>query len=129
MWYVKNKLQISVLALLGLTLGACADKSADISILSDTDTFYQSASVNNKIDIVWMVDSSGSMQPYQQNLADNFSSFISDFVTKGYDYNMAVAGTDAWIREVDYKHSTCGSSNYSGNPNTQYYSSADCNYT
>ncbi len=128
MWYV-NKLKFYVLALLAIGLGACADKSADISILSDSDTFYQSASVNNKIDILWMIDSSGSMAPYQQNLADNFNSFMSDFVTKGYDYNMVVAGTDAWIREVNYRHNTCGSSNNSGNPNVRYYSSADCAIT
>lgn len=124
-------LQSKFIATIGavMALSACADKSADISILSDSDTFYQSTSVNNKIDIMWMIDSSGSMAPYQNNLATNFNAFISDFVTKGYDYNMAVGATDGWIREVNYVRNTCGSTNNGGNPNTQYYSSADCNYT
>ncbi|MES2768265.1 MAG: hypothetical protein V4596_03890 [Bdellovibrionota bacterium] len=90
------KKKILVLAGAVMALSACADKSGDISILSDSDTFYQSASVNNKIDIMWMVDSSGSMAPYQNNLSDNFETFITDFVTKGYDYNIAVTATDAW---------------------------------
>lgn len=128
MLYV-NKLKFFVLSGAVMALSACADKSADISILSDSDTFEQSTSVNNKIDILWMIDTSGSMAPYQQNLADNFSTFINDFVTKGYDYNMAVAGTDAWVREVNYQHNTCGSTNNSGNPNTMYGSSADCGAT
>src|SRR5690606_3625199 len=80
---------------------------ADISILSDSDTFQQSTSVNNKIDIMWMVDSSGSMQPYQNNLADNFETFITDFVTKGYDYHIAVSSTDAY--------------RYAEDPNNSYY--------
>lgn len=80
-------------------LTSCSDKSADISILSDTDTFFQATAVNNKLDILWMMDSSGSMAEEQANLANNFSSFISDFVTKGYEYNIAVAATDAWIYE------------------------------
>lgn len=91
-----HKLKILVLAGAVMALGACADKSADISILSDSDTFYQSVSVNNKIDIMWMVDSSGSMAPYQTNLSDNFETFIEDFVTKGYDYNIAVSATDGY---------------------------------
>jgi hypothetical protein len=121
------KFKLYVLAGAVMALSACADKSGDISILSDSDTFYQSTSINNKIDILWMIDTSGSMQPYQTNLANNFSAFISDFVTKGYDYRMVTAGTDAWVREVDYNHNTCGGNGGSGS--TRYYSSADCGYT
>lgn len=128
MLYVK-KLKVLVLIGAVMALNACADKSADISILSDSDTFFQSTSLNNKIDIMWMMDSSGSMAPYQTNLANNFNSFISNFVTKGYDYNMVVAGTDAWVREIDYKWNTCGSSNNAGDPNKIYGSSADCDST
>lgn len=125
MLYVR---EFKVLVLIGavMALNACADKSADISILADSDSFIQSTSVNNKIDIMWMVDSSGSMAPYQSNLATNFNSFISNFVTKGYDYNMVVASTDAWIREIDYKRSTCSTNNNLGDPNKIYVSSADC---
>lgn len=82
-------------------LTSCADKGADISILSSTDTFFQANAVNNKLDILWMMDSSGSMAEEQANLADNFNAFISDFVTKGYDYNITVAGTDAWTYEYN----------------------------
>lgn len=100
-----------------MALNACSDKSGNISILSDSDTFYQSSSVNNKIDIMWMVDTSASMQPYQTNLANNFNAFITDFVTKGYDYNMAVGGTDAWHRER---------TNYNGNSTHYYGGSITC---
>ncbi len=122
------KKKILVLAGAVMALGACADKSGDISILSDSDTFYQSTSVNNKIDIMWMIDTSGSMAPYQSNLATNFNAFIADFATKGYDYNMAVAGTDAWVRETNYVSTACGNTS-NGTPGFTYRSSADCNNT
>jgi hypothetical protein len=116
MLYV-NKMKLSVLIGAVMALSACSDKSGDISILSDSDTFYQSSSVNNKIDILWMVDTSASMQPYQTNLANNFNAFITDFVTKGYDYHMAVGGTDAWHREK---------TNYNGNSTHYYGNSSTC---
>ncbi len=82
-------------------LTACGDKAADISILATSDSFVQSTAINNKVDILWVIDSSGSMAEEQQNLADNFSAFISRFITKGYDYHMAVTATDAWRREFN----------------------------
>ena len=74
-----------------------------------------------------IIDGSWTMANHQRNLAANFSSFISGFATKGYDYQMAIASTDAWVLETDYKIGGCGTSpNTSGNPVATYISSADC---
>lgn len=81
-----------------LFLSACSENSPSLSLLSDQNIFQQSPStLNNKLDILWVIDNSGSMAPYQQNLADNFSAFITDFDTKGYDYRMAVTTSDTWM--------------------------------
>lgn len=100
-----NRLRYSFLILFLISymivLTSCGDKSADISILSDSQNFYQTNDLNNKLDILWMVDSSGSMAEEQQNLSDNFEAFITDFVTKGYDYNIAIGATDAWRYEYN----------------------------
>ena len=37
------------------------------------------------------------MDTSQQNVANNFTAFISDFVTKGYDFQIAVTTTDAYL--------------------------------
>ncbi|MCT4641727.1 MAG: hypothetical protein N4A33_05465 [Bacteriovoracaceae bacterium] len=58
------------------------------------EQFVQSQS-NNKIDILWVVDNSGSMGAEQALLAQNFDSFIQDFVTKNIDFKMAITTTDA----------------------------------
>lgn len=117
-------------SLVAFNVGCGSDESS-FSILPDSDVFQQSTSnLNNKIDIVWMVDGSGTMANHQTNLANNFNAFISGFVSKGFDFNMVVASTDAWLRERNYNGGTCSPNpNPSQNPNTIYRSSADCDNT
>lgn len=99
-------------AVAALAIG-CADNPSSYSILVEQEKFLQTPtkSFNSKVDILWVMDTSGSMEPYQENLAQNFDSFISTFATKGFDFHMAVAGTDAWLREVNFNGSS-GSDTY-----------------
>lgn len=48
------------------------------------------------LDVLWVIDNSGSMNQFQTNLSTNISSFMSAFVATGADYNMAVITTDRW---------------------------------
>ena len=74
------------------------DKSADsFSLLADEASFQQVASfAPKKIDVLWVVDNSGSMATSQANIATNFNSFINRFSQYNYDFNMAVVTTDGW---------------------------------
>lgn len=56
------------------------------------DSFVQQSAT--KIDVLWVVDNSGSMLLRQQNLGANFKSFIDEFVRNGVDYRIAVTTTD-----------------------------------
>jgi hypothetical protein len=58
--------------------------------------------VNTPLDILWVIDNSGSMAPLQANLTANFNSFISNFTAKGYDFRMAVTGTDAYKANTQF---------------------------
>ena len=79
------------------------NKTATFSLLSDQQQFQQAAAqVNNKIDILWVVDNSGSMAPLQDNLVSNFGSFISGFQNKGFDYKIAVTTSDAYLSEAAF---------------------------
>ncbi len=82
----------------GFLLTGCGQgSSSSFSVLPVSDTFQQSASIQNaQIDILWVIDNSGSMATSQQNLANNFPSFIQKFLEKNYDFKMAITGTDAW---------------------------------
>jgi hypothetical protein len=110
---------LSLTGLITLAFGVgCADNPSTYSILIEQEDFLQAPTqeFNSKVDILWVVDSSGSMEPYQDNLAANFNSFISSFASKGFDYHMAVIGTDAWKRETNYDGHAA---------NETYFSSAD----
>jgi len=47
------------------------------------------------LDVLWVIDNSGSMNSHQTNLADNIGYFMSTFITSNADYNMAVITTDS----------------------------------
>lgn len=48
------------------------------------------------LDVLWVIDNSGSMNQFQTNLSTNISSFVSAFTQSGADYNMAVITTDRY---------------------------------
>ena len=88
---------LGVAAFLVAPLVTGCGKSASFSLLSDSASFTQnSASINGKIDILFVIDNSGSMAASQQAMADNISRFFDKFDSKGFDYQIAVATTDAW---------------------------------
>lgn len=59
-----------------------------------SETFHQSAEDAKKLDILWVIDNSGSMSDEQSALGSNFSAFIDNFITKNVDFKMAVTTTD-----------------------------------
>ncbi|MGZ3806403.1 MAG: hypothetical protein ACXVB4_19485 [Pseudobdellovibrionaceae bacterium] len=85
------------LALALVSLGGCNHNADSFSLLQASQNFSQSvATVNNKVDILWVVDNSQSMLPLQNNLVTNFDSFISTFQAKGFDFRIAVTTSDAY---------------------------------
>jgi len=75
------------------TLSAYADHDA----LGDyegwvTDTFTQDGEAT--VDILFVVDNSGSMSSNQTNLKNNFDDFMAVFVSAGVDYQVAIITTD-----------------------------------
>lgn len=88
---------VAGMAALALLTTACG-KSASFSLLADENNFQQnSASTNGKMDILWVIDNSGSMDSSQRAVADNFARFIEKFNQKGFDYRMAVTTSDAFM--------------------------------
>ncbi len=58
------------------------------------EKFRQAAEETKKLDIVWIIDNSGSMGDEQTSLGSNFSAFIDDFITKNVDFKMGITTTD-----------------------------------
>lgn len=57
------------------------------------EVFFQENANRSKVDILWVVDNSGSMKNEQEALANNFEIFINDFIDRNLDFNMAVTTT------------------------------------
>jgi hypothetical protein len=85
-------------------MAGCGAETPSFSILPDTENFQQSTeSINTKIDVLWVIDNSGSMATSQAQVASNFQSFIEDFETKNFDFQMAVTTTDAYLAHPDWQ--------------------------
>jgi hypothetical protein len=64
-------------------------------ILSDrSETFTQEKSSEAAVDILWVIDDSGSMADEQDALGKNFQSFIDQFLQQNVDFKMAITTTD-----------------------------------
>ncbi|MGE3760042.1 MAG: hypothetical protein AB7H97_19910, partial [Pseudobdellovibrionaceae bacterium] len=111
-----NALRISLaIGWLGL-LTACGNGSTTYSLLAEGESFQQNtAATATKIDVLWVVDNSGSMASSQQHLADNFPSFINNFTSKGFDFQIGVARSDAYLAE------SLWTPYYNQNPKPSYY--------
>ena len=59
-----------------------------------TESFRQAASETKKLDIMWVIDNSGSMADEQASLGANFDSFITQFINKNVDFKMGITTTD-----------------------------------
>lgn len=80
-----------------IALCSCEKSGGSFSLSSDSSQFQQSAVfVPRQLDVLFVVDNSGSMKTSQTNLAQNFPSFINYFKDKGYDFKIAVTTTDAF---------------------------------
>ncbi len=95
---IKGMITYIVLLILAGLLSSCQKSNDSFSLLSEQSTFKQStAIVPRKIDILWVIDNSGSMNSSQANIASNFRSFIQKFQQKNYDFQIGVTSSDAYL--------------------------------
>ena len=89
-----NALSIFWAVFVAFLATSCGPSAPNLSILPAGQSSYQGSLANNKVDVLWVIDNSGSMLTKQQNLATSFDSFTTIFLNKGFDFNMAIATTD-----------------------------------
>jgi hypothetical protein len=89
--------RVMMLSIATCTLAACGGGGASYSLLPEDNAFRQTTqTIKGKLDILWMIDNSGSMQSSQDEVAAAFPDWIDSFDSRGYDYRISVGATDAW---------------------------------
>ncbi|MBS2028371.1 MAG: VWA domain-containing protein [Deltaproteobacteria bacterium] len=85
-----------VALILAVAVSACGgDKLTHVPAPgTHTEVFPQNAA--SKIDLLWVVDNSGSMADKQAKLAASFQRFIDAFAAGAIDYRIAVTTTDVF---------------------------------
>jgi hypothetical protein len=93
------------LCALVLILVGCGEERLRKTLPPDVyvDTYDQQSA--SKVDVLWVVDNSGSMAPHQENLARSFQSFIDLFTRGAVDYRIAVTTTDTSVDKGQFKGS------------------------
>ncbi|MCB9745483.1 MAG: VWA domain-containing protein [Alphaproteobacteria bacterium] len=81
---------ILIPSLLMLMAANCTEY--DTNRRSKTDTFTQEPS--SKVDILWVIDNSVSMEGEQQRVAEGFDSFIANIDETNIDFHIGVVSTD-----------------------------------
>lgn len=77
------------------SLVACGGHEFNLGL--EEDSFSQSSKVTSvPIDILWVIDNSGSMETSQNQVADNIASFINKFKATNFDFHIAVTTTGAY---------------------------------
>ena len=73
-------------------------RQIDIEYDKEQIDYFVQGQALNKVDLLWVIDNSGSMQKAQQNLAQNISVFVQELVNQDsdelIDFRMAVITTD-----------------------------------
>jgi len=67
------------------------------------ETFNSDIDNIEGVDIVWVIDNSGSMKDEQEALKANFTSFINNFLVDGtprFKFNMAITTTDSYKKST-----------------------------
>lgn len=90
----KTMEKLAVSCIIPGLLSGCGPKAVDFSILPAGQSTYQGNVANNKVDILWVIDNSGSMYTKQEKLGQGFNSFATVFTSKDFDFQMAVTTTD-----------------------------------
>lgn len=85
-------------ALMLLGLSACTGQLLDsFRYQQAQETFQTQAEINTKVDILWVVDNSASMDVVQKNLRDKLAGFANTYLSPAWDIQIGVITTDAYL--------------------------------
>ena len=94
------KIQSTIITalLLSLDLAGCTQQlPGSFRLAQLTETFGSQQNFNTKIDLLWVVDNSASMDVSQEKLRNGFAGFANTYMQPTWDIRVAVITTDAYL--------------------------------
>ncbi len=99
---LNKSLILSSLAL-GAGLSACTGQiPGSIRLAQQEQTFKSTQEVNTKIDLLWVVDNSSSMDIAQDKLRSGFATFAAKYMQPTWDIRVAVISTDTYLANTAF---------------------------
>ncbi len=93
-----NKILTYVSTAALMTMSACTEQLQDsFRFAQREETFQALQDINVKVDLLWVVDNSASMDAYQATLRTGFDSFARKYMKPSMDIRMAVIPSDAYL--------------------------------
>ncbi|MCC7442316.1 MAG: hypothetical protein IT285_11820 [Bdellovibrionales bacterium] len=94
-----NLQQIGTVAA-ALALAGCTGQiPGSFRFLQQVETFKTTQQVNTKVDLLWVVDNSASMDVSQEKLRLGFESFSTRYMKPTWDIRLAVITTDTYMAD------------------------------
>jgi len=94
-----------------LSLGALVMLSACTGQLLDSfryqnskEAFNSQTEINTKVDLLWVVDNSSSMDIAQKNIREKVAGFAESYLTPNWDIRLGVITTDAYLANSVYSN-------------------------
>lgn len=116
---MKRVQRLSLAAALGCA--ACTGQTPDnFRFEQQEEAFGAFVEFNSKLDILWVVDNSGSMSDNQRKVRDGMRSFALAYMKPTWDIRSAVITTDAYLANASYTNylsvtAVSGTGNYISN--------------
>jgi hypothetical protein len=84
-----------ILSLITLVpLNQACNKASGFAVLPESNAFSGAVTYSNKVDILWVMDTTASMAAHQPNVVAQIGSFIDVIVSKNLDFHLAVTTTN-----------------------------------
>jgi hypothetical protein len=84
-------------ALACAALTACTQLPNSFRLEQQNEAFSTSQQINTKIDLLWVVDNSASMDTSQKRLREGFRDFAASYLKPTWDIRIAVITTDTFL--------------------------------
>lgn len=82
--------------------GGCTGQIPDSFRLAQEEELRNLQEVNTKVDILWVVDNSASMDVSQSRLRSGFATFAAQYLKPTWDIRMGIITTDSYLADADF---------------------------